>query len=271
MTATRIAATVFALAPLTLAAQSALRVTDLKFSEPRVIGQLDMDKLKGQPYRMGWSPDGSQLYLQTTEGTFADANAGRTKIRHYLFSSSDGSKKDLQGPPDWFADYWNAKYGQTAPGAPNLRIEVRTDQRKQSATSAPMGGDLARGGVEGGGTSSAGAGTSAGDVAAAAAASQIQTVHTMVYKDQKIGEFVNSAIVPGLTYGWGPKGTNVIAFAALKSGKVVIMDDQGTTLEVEGSKDAVLPAWSPDGKRLVWLQRDGRKKYQLYTATVSGS
>jgi Tol biopolymer transport system component len=93
----------------------------------------------------------------------------------------------------------------------------------------------------------------------------------MTYKGEKIGEFVNTVIVPGLTYGWGPKGSNIIAFSALKSGKVVILDEQGGKLEIDGSKDAVLPAWSPDAKRLAWLQKDGRKKFQLYIAPVSGS
>ncbi len=273
MTRTRIAAAVLALAPVALLAQGPLRVANVRVSEPTVIAGLDMDKLKGQPFRLAWSPDGSQLYVQTLEGSFADANAGKptAKLRHYLFASTPGaSKKDLQGPPDWFAAYWTAKNGQTAPGAPSLAIDVKGEQRKQSTTSAPTGGDLAKGGVDGASGTSAGAGTSAGDVASAAYASQTQRVNVMVYKGQRIGEFVNSVIVPGLTYGWGPSGTNVIAFAAPKDGKVIIMDDQAKTLEIDGTKDALLPAWSPDGTRLVWLQKDGKKKYQLYSATIEG-
>ena len=37
------------------------------------------------------------------------------------------------------------------------------------------------------------------------------------------------------------------------------------------TKDAMLPAWSQDATKLAWLQKDGRKKYQLYVATVSES
>jgi hypothetical protein len=47
------------------------------------------------------------------------------------------------------------------------------------------------------------------------------------------------------------------------------MDRSGTKQEIAGSKDALLPAWSPDGMRLAWLQRDGKKKYQLKIASVN--
>lgn len=267
MTRIRIATALLAVAPLALAAQGPIRVANLQVSEPAQIAELDMDKLKGQPFRLAWSPDGSQLYVQTLEGSFADANAGKpsAKLRHYLFPSTPGgSKKDLNAPPDWFAAYWTAKYGQTAPGAPSLAIEVKGEQRKVSATSAPAGGEMAKGGVVPGDL-----GTSAGDVGSAAFASQTQRVNVMLYKGQRIGEFVNSVIVPGLTYGWGPSGTNVIAFAEPKDGKIVIMDDQAKTLEVDGTKDAILPAWSPDGTRLVWLQKDGKKKYKLFVSSIA--
>lgn len=256
------------LVPVTVLAQGPLRVDALRIAEPTLVAELDMGKLKGEPFKMAWSPDGSQLYVQTLEGSYADANAGKpsAKLRHYVFASTAGaSKKDVNGPPDWFAAYWTEKYGQHAPGAPALSIQLKSEQRKQTATSAPMGGDLARGGADPGGI----AGTSAGDVAAANYASQSQTVHMMVYKGEPIGEFVNTAIVPGLTYGWGPRGTNAIAFATPKGGEIVIMDDQAKKLKVDGSKDAVLPAWSPDGSRLAWLQRDGKKKYKLLVAAVT--
>lgn len=267
-------ATAVLLAVPTLSAQAPLRVSALKIAEPVRVAELDMDKLKGQPYRMAWSPDGSQLYVQTLEGNLNDVASGKAqpKLRHYLFSTAPGaSKQDAQGPPDWVADYWNAKYGQYAPGSTSLKIEVKEDQRVNRATNAPMGGDLAKGGGSAGGGTTSGDGTSAGDVSAANASSQVQNVRTMVYKGEKIGEFINTVIVPGLTYGWGPKGTNVIAFSALKSGKVVILDEQGGKVEIDGSKDAILPAWSPDAKRIAWLQKDGKKKFQLYIAPVSGS
>jgi len=95
------------------------------------------------------------------------------------------------------------------------------------------------------------------------------TVHMMVLKGKTIGEFVNAAIVPGRTFGWGPRGSKAIAYTAVKSGRVVLMDAEGAIREVDGSKDAILPAWSPDGTRLAWLEKDGRKKFVLKVAHVT--
>ncbi len=248
-----------------LAAQGPLRVANLRVSDPVHVAELDMDELRGQPFRLGWSPDGSELYVQTLEGTWADANTGRANVayHHYVFASTPGGSMEvLQGLPAWFPVYWNAKNGQHAPDSPGLRIELQTDKRKHMSTAAPMGGDLAKGGA-------AGSGASAGDAAAAAYNTQWVPVNTMVYKGEIVGEFVNSVIVPGLTYGWGPPGTDVLAFAALTTGRVTIIDAIGEKRLVDGTKDALLPAWSQDGTQLAWLQKDGRKKYQLYVATLS--
>jgi hypothetical protein len=56
-----------ALPALTLAAtQDAIRVDAMKISAPVKVAELDLGKLKGDHVsRMAWSPDGSQLYVQT--------------------------------------------------------------------------------------------------------------------------------------------------------------------------------------------------------------
>jgi hypothetical protein len=226
------------------------------------IAELDMGKLKGEPSRLAWSPDSSQLYLQTLEGGFGRSNA---KLRHYVFNATTGAKEDMQAEPEWASKYWTAKSGQTSPDGPGLKIELKTEQRREQTTSVPRGGDLARGGT------SIDMGTSAADGAAAAYTSQTVTVHSMLLKGETIGEFVNSVIVPGLTFGWGPHGSGLIAFAATKSGRVTVMDSQGAKHEVAASKDALLPAWSADGSRLAWLQKAGRGKFVLQVARVSGS
>ena len=224
------------------------------------LAELDMGKLKGAPSRLAWSPDGSQIYLQTLEGGFGRPNP---KLRHYVFQVRNGAKEDLQVEPEWASKYWTAKSGQTSPDGPPLKIELRTEQRREQTTSVPRGGDLARGGT------SIDNGTSVGDAVAASYGSQTMAVHTMLLRGETVGEFLNSVIVPGLTFGWGPQGSRLIAFAAPKSGRIVVMDEQGGKQEVAGSKDAILPAWSADGSRLAWLQRNGRGKFVLQVAGVS--
>jgi hypothetical protein len=242
-------------------AQSALKVDSARVSEPSTIATLDMGKLKGEPARLAWSPDGSELYVQTREGAFGQANA---KLRHYVFAAANGSKRDVDAEPEWASAYWTNKSAQASPDDAALKIEVKTETRQQRTTSAPMAGDMARGGV-----STAETGTSAGDAGAAAYGSQTATVHVMRLKGVTVGEFVNSVIVPGLTFGWGPKGSKAIAFADPKGGRVTVMDDHGGKQEIGRSKDALLPAWSQDGSTLAWLQQDGRRRFVLQVARVS--
>ena len=258
-----VAATLLVILPSVVATQTPLRVHNLQVSAPAKLATLDMGKLKGEPSRLAWSPEGSQLYVQTLEGTFGQPNP---KLRHYVFAASDGAKKDVDAEPAWAAQYWTAKSGQTSPDDPRLKIELKTEKRQQRTTSVPMGGDLARGVPTTGDT-----GTSAGDAGAAAYGAQTVTAHVMQLKGTTIGEFINSVIVPGLTFGWGPKESKAVAFTAEKSGRVVVMDEEGGKREVAGSSDALLPAWSPDGTRLAWLQKDGRRTFVLQVANVSAS
>lgn len=244
--------------PTVAMAQSPLPVGSVSLSSPTVVAELDMDKMKGAPSRMAWSDDGSQIYVQTIEGPF---NAPKS-VRHYLVSVTDGKVKDLKGEPEWFAAYWQAKSLKVSPDSPAAEIALSSENRVEKTTSVPRGGDLARGGA-GGDT-----GTTSGEAIAAASNSQNVTVHTMKLHGQPIGEFVNSVIVPGLTYAWAPKGVNAIAYATPKGGKLVLMDVSGKKQEIDGTKDALLPMWSTDATRLAWLQKDGKKKYELKVAQV---
>ena len=248
--------------PALVAAQAPIKVDAISFSPAANLATLEADDLKGQPARLSWSADGKQLHLQTLDGKFGQADA---RLQHYLIDAATGSKKKVDTEPDWAAAYWTEKSWKAAPGAPAFQIDLKTEQRVEKTVSAPMGGDLARGGGVGGD----GGSSTTGDVLAAAYNQQPVPVHTMRLAGETVGEFVNSVIVPGLTFGWGPKGTSVVAFSANKSGRVIVMDDKGTKKEVAGSKDALLPAWSPDGTRIVWLEKDGKKKFQLRMVTIN--
>ena len=259
MLRSRIVSAALIVCPAILAAQSPVRIATLKVSQASKVAELDMDKLKGQPSRLAWSDDGAQLYVQTMEGTFGQPGQ---KLRHYAVTLADEKRQDLPAEPEWASAYWTGKSGQTSPDGPPLKVELKSETRTEKGVSAPMGGELARGGV-GGET-----GTGAGDAATAAYNQQSIPVHTMLVSGTIVGQFVNSVIVPGLTFGWGPRGSKVIAFADHRNGRVMVMDERGEKREVPGSKDAILPAWSADGTRIAWLQRDGKKKFTLQVARV---
>jgi hypothetical protein len=252
----------FVAIPALLAAQATINVGSLTLGAPTTAAEIDGNRLKGQPSRLAWSPDGTQIYLQMLDGEFGKPNP---KLSHHVITVANGQRKGVDIEPAWASEYWTAKSGQASPDTSAFKIELKQETRTQKAVSTPMGGALARGG----GVGADGGATSAGDAMAAAYGQQTVPVNTMVLRGEVIGEFVNSVIVPGLTFGWGPKGSKVIAYATHKDGRVTIMDDGGKKQEIEASKDAMLPAWSQDGSKLAWLERDGKKKYELKIATVN--
>ena len=133
-----------ALSPAPLSGQAPVRTEGLTVSEPATVATLDMGRLKGEPSRLAWSLDGSELYVQTREGTFGQAGA---RLHHYVFSASRGSKRDVDAEPAWASAYWTAKSAQASPDDPRLKIDLKTERRQQRTTSIPMGGEMARGGA----------------------------------------------------------------------------------------------------------------------------
>ena len=235
----------------------------LTLSAPAVILEIDTGKLKGDVTRLAWSPDEKQLYLQTTERD----RAGNVKsVHHYVLARGGTPPTGVEAEPPWANAYWSWKSTQAAPGIPTFKIDVDQQQKRMSATSTPMGGDLARGGVEAGGSGATGFTT--GDAAAAALQSQMVNVFTLKLKGEVVGEFVNAPAMPGVTFGWAPAGTGLIAFVN-QGGRVVIMDADGRKQEVATSKDAMLPAWTDSGKQLAFLEKPGKNKAVLKIVDVT--
>ncbi|MEX2660374.1 MAG: hypothetical protein WD227_00540, partial [Vicinamibacterales bacterium] len=168
----------------------------------------------------------------------------------------------VKAEPEWFGAYWAVKSHKTSPDDPAIEIDLSSENRTEKTTSVPRGGDLARGGADTGST-----GSTSGEAIAAATNSQTITVHTMKLHGQTIGEFVNSVIVPGLTFAWAPKGSKAIAYTEPKDGKLVLMDTQGKKQDL-GVKDALLPMWSHDATELAWLEKGGKRKFELKVAKI---
>jgi hypothetical protein len=243
-----------------VAAQSAL-ATQVKIV-PAEVAKVDLGKLKGgMASQLAWSPDGKQLYLQTlTE----DKQALPKDYYHYVIPAEGGTFEKVEAPPEWAVAYWAWKQAKTAPDDKTFAIDIGQDKRVASATAIPMGGELAKGGTN------PGTGGASGDsMMAAAMSSSNATIYTMLLKGETIGEWINHRIMPGVTFGWGPAGSHLIAFSEKQTGRLVIMDSTGAKQKIEGTHGVVLPAWSADGTRLAYLEGRGRNQYALIVATVA--
>lgn len=243
--------------PAMALAQAPIKVGSLTLKDEKTLGEIDTDQIKGQPARLAWSADGRELYVQVMDGQFGKPPE---KLTHLIFKVDSGDRKEVHGEPEWVTDYWTAKSGQASPDSPAFRIELKSESRVEKTVSTPMGGALARGGTD--------PGVTGGDAATAAYNRQAVPVHTMNLHGQIVGEYVNSVIVPGQTFGWGPRGSKVIAYSANKNGRLTVMDETGKRQEFEGTKDTVFPAWSPRGDRIAWLEKNGRKKFLLKIAAI---
>jgi hypothetical protein len=252
-----------AAAASSLAAQQSSRpwaAKTLAISEPVLVVALEGETLTGEPSRLSWSPDDNLLYLQTINGPFGRRES---TFRHFIVAAEGGAPREMPAEPEWAMDYWIAKSDQASPDDPSVRIQLKNERRQERTTSVPQGGDLARGGT------SIQGGTGRNDAIDAAFNSQVAFMSTMLLHGQQIGQFDNTVIVPGLTFGWGPVGSGVIAYAEPRKGRIFIMDADGERQEIDGTNDALLPGWSTDGTRLAWFEKDGRGRFVVRVARVS--
>jgi Tol biopolymer transport system component len=244
------------------AAAPALDARQITLAAPQVITQIDTGKMKGDLARFAWSPDGSEFYLQMVE---RDRGGNIKSATHYVVSAESKSTKRVDQEPPWASKYWSWKSGQASPGAAAFKIIVDGPRRETvRSTAAPTGGALAKGG---GGDPLAGSTTA--DVASAADQTQVKTIYALKLKNETLGEWVNEPVTPGVNYSWAPAPLHMIVFAKREGGPLIVFDDAGQKQELSAAKSAFLPAWSDDGKRIAWLERRDRKKYDLTIAEVS--
>ena len=229
---------------------------------PAVVAEIDLGKMKGALVRqLAWSPDGSQIYLQTYD---PDRTALPKEIFHYVIAAAGGTPQRVAAIPEWAQTYLTWKSAQAAPGDAAFKIELQEEKGISAATAMPMAGDMAKGGASGGST-----GVSSETVVEMARQSQNTVTRRMRLKGETIGEWVNHPIIPGLTFGWGPSGSGLVAFAEKKGGALIVMDKSGAKKKFEGTKNVAAPSWSPDGSRLAYLEGASRTRFSLVVATVT--
>src|SRR5205807_6320583 len=78
----------------------AIDVSTLTVAAPVVVAELDLGKLNGDLTRIAWAPDGSQIYLQTADGSPASR-----RLHHYLVAREGGAVASANEPPPWADDY----------------------------------------------------------------------------------------------------------------------------------------------------------------------
>jgi hypothetical protein len=233
---------------------TAVDASALRVGAPATVVELDLGKLKGELRQIGWSPDGTELYVQT-----ADGNPPSQKLRHYVVPVAGGAVKSVDAQPDWAKTYWEFKSDRFAPGLRSLIIDVEQKQEKvKVGTGTGRPGEMAGGAP----------GTIPVDIEKTAEG-QHETVTRLTIFGEAISEFVNQVPIPGLMFSWGPLASGAIAYTDREFGHLVLLDQHKHKQTVSGVKDALLPAWSMDGARLAWVQKAGRKKYTLAWAPVS--
>ena len=220
--------------------------------KPATVVDLDLGQLKGELRRVAWSPDASQLYIQTVVGT-----APNEKSRHYVVASEGGPLAPVSQEPEWAQEYWAFKSDKTAPGIPTLEIDV-----KMTRETTKIGTGSGRPGT------STASFADANENAAMASEGQRGTIWTFTLLGETIAEFKDARPIPGLTFSWGPAGSGAIVFTD-RTGRLVFFDRAKHTRIVSDVKDAILPAWSPDGTRIAYAVKQARKKYQLVWCNIA--
>ncbi len=224
-------------------------VSKLIVGAPVTVAELDLGALKGDLRQVSWSADDAQLYVQTAEG-----NPQSPKLHHYAVTVVGGILMPLDAQPYWATAYWSFKSDRTAPGVPALVIDVDHKSENVKIGTGSSRPDTA--------------GSASGDSVTKSAESQHEAVVRLMLLGEPISEFVNERPVPGMMFGWGPRGTGAIAYTD-RDGRLKLLDQESHKRTIANAKDALLPAWSNGGTRLAWVQKSGRKKYALMVAEVS--
>jgi hypothetical protein len=245
----------FAQAPGAAATLAPADASKMTLGTPTTVAVVETDKLKGEPWELAWSPDGDELHVVGMKRV----RDGSMELTFQLIDVKSGKVQKSDEKPEWAREYWGWKSHRAAPGKPSFEIGIDQQRKNESATARPMGGDLARGGVSGA------PGASIDDVAGQMSTNVL--VITLLLKGETIGQWKGEPFVPGMTYGWAPAGMDAMAFAA-QDGRLMLLDEQGRKQKIDATRDVRLPAWSNDGRRLAWIEKQDKKKFRIQVAEI---
>jgi len=223
---------------------------------PAVVIDLDGGDLHGAPIELAWAPDSASWYLETLEGNGPDA-----KHHGFTIAVGDAAAKPVDRAPAWASEYWSWKSSRNAPAHPEMLIEVDSTRRTGQIPTQSLREKAA--GMSNGATAMRGAAEADNDFQNAPRVMRLSLQGTIV------SELVDEPLVPGMTFGWSPKTFDAIAFRTPRKEALGIHRIGGDTQEVDGTKNVLLPAWSPDGLKIAFLERTGRKKFELRQVNVS--
>lgn len=226
-------------------------------SAPAVIIDVNGHTLKGSPIQLVWGDKPGLFYIQTAQGY-----QPHVVFRHYTVTLGAKAPASLKKEPDWASKYWAWKSQRSTPADPTLIINVRKrvlDNRLPIESLA----DKARS-LEGGGQQAMLAAENVANDRKNAS-----SVQTLVLKNTIIGQYFDSPLLPGLTFGWSPKELHAVAYVDTHN-RLAIYDYLLDRNEVvTGTSGVLLPAWSLDGTKIVFLQKTGKKAYSLEQVSVT--
>jgi dipeptidyl aminopeptidase/acylaminoacyl peptidase len=220
-------------------------VASLAIAPPTSLAVLERRTLHGEPSRLAWSADGSALYVQSRDGV-GDA----ARLRHFQVRLGQQGLESLDSEPSWAVEYWHAKVSEAAPGLPWLKIDVNVDRQRTRV--APFAGGFA----------------SAGAATGSEAASTVTLAFvTLSYLGVEIGHWMTDERKSGVTFGWGPAGSGALAFVD-RQGHLALLDKERRVRPVPRNDGVMLPAWSPDGNYVAYLEKRGRSKFHLASVAL---
>lgn len=223
---------------------------------PAAVIDLDTGQLHGVPIQLAWSRDSQRWYVETIEGT--DANA---KHHRFEIAVGDTAPKPVDAAPEWAISYWNWKSGRAVPAHPSVLIAVEQGKRTGEIPTQSLREKAA--GTSNPATAMRGAFEANNEFANAA------RVLTLTIDRTMISQLVDEPLVPGMTFGWSPKELDAVAFRNEHHHGLSIYRIGGGTLDIGDTREILLPAWSPDGTKIAFLEQTGKKKYTLQQVSVS--